>query len=211
MTGWRVANRRSRLCCVLQHVETDWIEITGGCRCSIGALHVDVSRRVHRRSERRTRQPGRRRLYAAARVVRFRRAGESGQAIRPAGDLVDRIRATGAVLVGRGVPGNRPIITEVIITACRSSCSATGRRLPQSANYSSVPYLTNEIAAPWLRRRRRPGTGTCSCTVLTWRSRALKAGVLDDTTDPSDPRAPRRRRAVVRHTCRRGSNWRSCR
>ena len=56
--------------------------------------------------------------------------GESGRPSGPAGDVVDQMSATGAVLVA-GVPRNRSIITKVIITACRSSCSATGRRLPQ--------------------------------------------------------------------------------
>jgi hypothetical protein len=43
-----------------------WMEMTGGRSVCIGALHVDVPRRVHRRAERRTGQPRRRRLHAAA-------------------------------------------------------------------------------------------------------------------------------------------------
>lgn len=53
--------------------------------------------------------------------------GESSRPSGLAGELAGQMTATGAVLVGRA-PRNRPVITKAIITACRSSCSATGRR-----------------------------------------------------------------------------------
>jgi dihydrofolate reductase len=48
----------------------------------------------------------------------------------PAGELFDEINASGAVLAG-GVPRSRPITGRAIITASRSSCPATGRRIPR--------------------------------------------------------------------------------
>ena len=66
----------------------------------ISALHVDVSRRVHRWPKRRTGQPRRRRLRPAARVVRGR--------------------------IGDG-PRSRSIIMAGIITVSPSSWSATAR------------------------------------------------------------------------------------
>jgi PIN domain nuclease of toxin-antitoxin system len=42
---------------VCNTVKPAWIETTGGRRGCISALHVDVPRRVHRGSERRTGQP----------------------------------------------------------------------------------------------------------------------------------------------------------
>src|SRR5215211_7924827 len=47
-----------------------WVATKGGRNVCISALHVDVTRRVHRGSERRSGQPWRRRLRSAARVVR---------------------------------------------------------------------------------------------------------------------------------------------
>src|SRR6185437_1029170 len=53
----------------LQHVEPFGLKTIGVRSASISALHVDVTRRLHRGSERRTRQPRRRPLHAAARGV----------------------------------------------------------------------------------------------------------------------------------------------
>jgi hypothetical protein len=56
-------------CHVYSMVEPAWTETTGGQNGRIRSVYVDVTRRVHRRSGRRTRQPRRRPLHAPARVV----------------------------------------------------------------------------------------------------------------------------------------------
>ena len=56
--------------------------------------------------------------------------GESGRPSGPAAEVVDQMNATGAVLVGRRT-AEQAGITTAIITACRSSCSAAGRRRPK--------------------------------------------------------------------------------
>src|SRR6266545_16577 len=72
-----------------------WIKTTGGRNVGISALYVDVTRWVHRGSERRIEQPRRRRLHAAAPVDRH-----AGRGVRPA-------RGAGRTIVGRMERGRR--------------------------------------------------------------------------------------------------------
>src|SRR5207244_4192835 len=78
----------------------------------------------------------------------------------PAGQLMDEMNATGAVLVGRRTAeqvdhykGNHHGVPIFVL-----SHRPPG---PSVANYPLVTYVTDGSRARWRRRRPPPGTGTC--------------------------------------------------
>ncbi len=109
-------------------------------------------------SERRTGQPRRRRLHAAARVVRVRIGRSSDRTVRsPAGEhFLDEVNATGAVLAGRrtveqvdhwggdhhGVP--------IFVPSHRPPG-------PSVANYPLVTYVTDGIASAMAQAKAAAG------------------------------------------------------
>jgi len=150
----------------LQDDETSLDRDTGGQSVRISAL-CDVTRRLHRRSERRAGEPGRRRLRPAPRVDH-----ESGWGLRPsgrpAGKLFDENEHYGAVLAaGRTV--EQSITGAAIVTVSGSSCPVTGRRV-LGGGLPVVTYVSEGSPARWRRRRPPPVTGTCWCLARTRRN-----------------------------------------
>ena len=105
--------------------------------------------------------------------------GESGRPSDPAGELVDQLNATGAVLVGRrtaeqaghykgdhhGVP--------IFVLSHRPPPSS-------AANYPSVTYLTGGIASAMAQAKAAAGDRDVMVHGAYTAQRALKAGVLDE-------------------------------
>src|SRR5215213_1356919 len=154
-----------------------WDATTGGRSVCISALHVDVPRRVYRRSERRTSQPRRRRLRPAARVDHH-----SGRGVWPAvraGELFDEWDAAGAVLAGRrtveqvdhwggdyhGVP--------IFVPSHRPPG-------PSVANYPLVTYVTDGITSAMAQAKAAAGDRNVLVQGAYTAQRALEAGVLDE-------------------------------
>ena len=102
----------------------------------------------------------------------FRPSGEAGQ-------LIDEINATGAVLVGRRLAeqidhwGGDHHGVPIFVVSHRSPG-------PSVANYPLVTYVTDGIRARWHRPRPPPEIATCWCMERTTAQRALEAGVLDE-------------------------------
>jgi hypothetical protein len=95
---------------------------------SASVLYISMSLDgVHRGPQRRTGQP-RRRRFSRLHDWFVTPEGEFIRPSGPAGELIDEINATGAILVGRRT-ADRPITGAVIITvgASRSSCPVTDR------------------------------------------------------------------------------------
>src|SRR5512132_4195936 len=155
-----------------------WIETTGGRSACSSALHVDVPRRVHRGSERRTGQPRRRRLRPAARVDHHSGRGV-WPAVRAGGELFDEWDAAGAVLAGRrtveqvdhwggdhhGVP--------IFVPSHRPPG-------PSVANYPLVTYVTDGIASAMTQAKAAAGDRNVLVQGAYTAQRALEAGVLDE-------------------------------
>jgi dihydrofolate reductase len=105
--------------------------------------------------------------------------GESGRPSDPAGELVDQMNATGAVLVGRrtaeqaghyqgdhhGVP--------IFVLSDRPPP-------PSAANYPSVTYLTGGIASAMAQAKAAAGDRDVMVHGAYTAQRALKARVLDE-------------------------------
>ena len=168
-----------RPCRVYSTLKPVWIETTGGRNVCISALHVDVTRRVHRGSERRTEQPRRRRLRCGCTSGSSTPDGEFGRPAGPAGQLWDEWNATGAVLAGRrtveqvdhwggdhhGVP--------IFVPSHRPPG-------PSVANYPLVTYVTDGIASAMAQAKAAAGDRNVLVHGAYTAQRALEAGVLDE-------------------------------
>jgi dihydrofolate reductase len=105
--------------------------------------------------------------------------GQSGRPAGPAGELVDQMKATGAVLVGRrtaeqaghykgdhhGVP--------IFVLSHRPPP-------PAAADYPSVTYLTGPIASAMAQAKAAAGDRDVLVHGADMVQRALEAGVLDE-------------------------------
>ena len=146
------------------------------------------------RVRRRTRQPRRRRLRAAARVVRHSGRGvfrPSG----PAGQLIDEVNGSGALLTGRRTAeqadhwGGDIHGAPIFVMSHRPPS-------PSVANYPLVRYVNDGISA-MAQAKAAAGTATCRCTARTRRSGRSKL-VWWTAADPRDSGAVRRWPPVVR-------------
>src|SRR5215204_3387525 len=165
-------------CRVRNKVKPVWIQATRGRSVCISALHVDVTRRVHRGSERRTGQPRRRRLRPAARVDHHSGWGVR-PAVRAAGELFDEMNTYGAVLAGRRTAeqidhwgGDRDGVPIFVV-----SHRPPG---PSVADYPLVTYVTDGIASAMAQAKAAAGDRYVLVHGAYTAQRALEAGVLDE-------------------------------
>jgi dihydrofolate reductase len=105
--------------------------------------------------------------------------GESGRPSGPAGELVDQMYATGAVLVGRRTAeqaghykGDHHGVPIFVLSHQPPP--------PSAANYPSVTYVTGGIASAMAQAKAAAGDRDVMVHGAYTAQRALKAGVLDE-------------------------------
>jgi pimeloyl-ACP methyl ester carboxylesterase/dihydrofolate reductase len=105
--------------------------------------------------------------------------GESGQPSGPAGQLVDEMNATGAVLAGRRTAeqvdhwGGDHHGVPIFVPSSRPPG-------PSAASYPSVTYVTNGIASAMAQAKAAAGDRNVMVHGAYTAQRALEAGVLDE-------------------------------